>query len=117
MSATGTDIRGTWLCGDAYELAPVGELDLHDAPALEQALREAEASGARRALLDLTAVPFVDSTILGVIVGAAQRLVLVLAVEDVRVLRVFQITGLDRKLRVERSRAEAVARLAVRRAA
>ncbi|HVM17049.1 MAG TPA: STAS domain-containing protein [Gaiellaceae bacterium] len=118
MTLLASEIRGAWLCDDAFAVTAIGELDLHDAPTLERELRAAEAAGARRALVDLSAVSFADSTILGVLVGAAQRFEeLVLAVSDVRVLRVLEITGLDRKLRVERSRQEALAALSVRRAA
>jgi anti-sigma B factor antagonist len=95
------------------ELAFAGELDLHDAPEVERAFDEARSEGARRVLVDLTAVPFVDSTVLGILVASAGRFdALVLVVEDVRVLRVLQVTGLDRKLAIERSRPDALARLA-----
>ena len=116
MTVTATPIAIERLCDDACELTLAGELDLHDTPALAAAFDEVEALGARRVLVDLCAVPFVDSTILGVLVAASRRFeTLVLAVGDLRVLRVLEVTGLDRKLLVERSRSEALALLTERR--
>ncbi len=112
MAALELQISSTRLARDAFEITVSGEVDLHDAPALEAALDEAVAAGAARVLLDLTAVPFLDSVALGVLMKAHKRLeLLVLAIGDVRVLRVFEITGLDRTLNIERSRTEALARL------
>jgi len=109
MAVLGVSITTTRLRDAVFEITPAGELDLHEAPALERAFDEAARAGARRVLVDLCAVPFLDSTVLGVLVAAARRFdPLVLAVGDVRVLRVLEITGLDRKLRIERSRAEAL---------
>lgn len=118
MAALGVPIEATRLREDAWEIVLAGELDLYDAPALTRAFDEADAAGARRLLVDLSSVPFVDSTVLGVLVAASRRFeTFVLAMGDVRVLRVLQITGLDRKLVVERSRSEALAVLWERRAA
>ena len=113
MVSLEVEIGTTRLSEDAWELAVAGELDLHDAPALERAVDEAWTAGARRLLVDLSFVSFLDSTILALLLGAAKRFdTLVVAAGDVRVLRVLEITGLDRKLQVERSRGEALARLA-----
>ena len=118
MAALGVPIEATRLCEDAWEIAVAGELDLYDAPAFARAFEEADAAGARRILVELSSVPFLDSAILGVLLAASRRFeTFVLAVGDVRVLRVLQITGLDRKLVVERSRSEALALLSETRAA
>jgi anti-sigma B factor antagonist len=112
LAAVEVRIETARLCEDAREISVTGELDLHDAPALERAFDEAQAAAARRLLLDLSSAPFVDSTILGLVVAASKRFeTFVVAAGDVRVLRVLEITGLDRTLHVERSRPEALARL------
>lgn len=118
MAPLEAPIGTTRLGDDAWEIVPAGELDLHDAPALERAFEDARDAGAQRVLVDLGSVPFLDSTVMGVLVAAARRFeALVLSVGDVRVLRVLEITGLDRKLEVERSRTEALALLSARRRA
>ena len=43
-------------------------------PALKDALQDAIAAGARRIVIDMTATRFIDSTTLGVILGASKRL-------------------------------------------
>jgi anti-sigma B factor antagonist len=112
LAALELRISSARLARDAFEVTVAGEVDLHGAPALEAAFDEVVAAGAVRVLLDLTAVPFLDSLALGVLMKAHKRLeLLVLAIGDVRVLRVFEITGLDRALNMERSRTEALARL------
>lgn len=118
MATLETQIGAERLAEDVYAVTPAGELDLHDAAAFERALADVAAAGARRLLVDLGAVTFLDSTVLGVLLRAHERFeTLVLAVGDRRVLRVLEITGLDRKLRVERSRPEALALLVERRSA
>ena len=61
-------------CGpDAYVLRIEGELDLAGRPALRRALREAEQTRARRIILDLEELTFIDSSGLGVLVMASRR--------------------------------------------
>ena len=47
---------------DAVVLVLSGELDLASAPMLERELREAEATGPRRLVIDLAGLAFMDST-------------------------------------------------------
>ena len=106
---------------DAFVISVSGELDLHTVPALERELDDAHAAEARRVIVDLIGTTFIDSASLGVITRAAKRLrtergELVVVADDRRIVRVFEITGLDRIFRIERSLAEAVEQL-VRRAA
>jgi anti-sigma B factor antagonist len=77
-----------------------GDLDLFTAPRLRDALIGASELGARHVIVDLTAVTFIDSTALGVLIGAAKRLHtaggaldLVCPNQDIR--RLVQLTGLD----------------------
>jgi anti-sigma B factor antagonist len=78
-----------------------GEIDVATSPTLRAELAELLAHGAGSITLDLTAVSFIDSSGLGVLVGALKRLRdgggetfnIVAARSGVR--RVFEITGLD----------------------
>ena len=107
---------------DAYMVAARGELDVATAPALREALDTARARGARRLIADLAAVTFLDSAGLGVLVTSAKQLRMnggefVVVSDDPRIIRVFEITGLDAVVRVERSLVEAVSELVGRPAA
>jgi anti-sigma B factor antagonist len=87
-----------------------GELDLHTAPQLDEALRS---TSRPRVVLDVTDVPFLDSTALGVIVAAQKRMQaeggqLVVAAGNPTVLRVLSITGLDCSLTIRTSLSEAM---------
>jgi anti-sigma B factor antagonist len=87
-----------------------GELDLHTASQLEEALASTDCPSV---VLDLTDAPFMDSTALAVIVDAAKRMSgqdrkLRVAAGNPAVSRVLQITGLDRSLAVRSSLSEAL---------
>ena len=95
-----------------------GEIDVATAEPLRQALLAAEQEGARFVVVDLTLVDFLDSTGLGVLVGALRRLRegggdLYLAVTHPHLLKVMRVTNLDRVFRVfdtvEEARSEAMA--------
>ena len=95
-----------------------GEIDLHTAPRLDEALFGAIHEGAERVLVDLAGTTFVDSTVLGVLLRAHRRLDdsggrLVLVSNDPRILRTLELTGLDRTLAVEPTLTETVASLSV----
>ena len=94
-----------------------GELDAHDAPRLrELVLRRGRAlQGAERGevLLDLTQVTFLDSTVLGSIVGLVRRVreadgELGVVLPRGTALRIFEITGLDAILTTYPTRAAAL---------
>ena len=55
-------------------VAVAGEIDLFTAPELKAAIGEALESGRTRIVVDLTATTFLDSTALGVLIGAVKRL-------------------------------------------
>ncbi len=80
-------------------LSVEGELDLASAPKLKWALADALAGGATRVVLDLSCVTFIDSTALGVLVGAQRSLSagvrLAIACAHPDVLNIFELTGLD----------------------
>jgi anti-sigma B factor antagonist len=78
-----------------------GEIDVATAPQLRESLHEVIARGNPTLVLDLLAVTFLDSTALGVLVGALKRCrelggELSLILTDARIMKIFEITGLDR---------------------
>jgi anti-sigma B factor antagonist len=58
---------------DAVVLVLSGELDLASAPMLERELREAEAAGPARVVIDLGGLAFMDSTGLQALLRARER--------------------------------------------
>lgn len=76
-----------------------GELDLNAAPGLRQAIGAAIEAGATTVVVDLSEVTFIDSTAIGVLLAARERLRrtggdLELACTEPNVLRVLEIVGL-----------------------
>jgi anti-sigma B factor antagonist len=82
-------------------VAVAGELDLASAPNLKWTLNDSIAKGARRLVLDVSPVTFIDSTALGVLVGVQRslkvggRLAIAGADSDADVMNIFELTGLD----------------------
>lgn len=98
---------------DSVRLVMEGELDIAGAPLLKDALREVHAS-ARRVILDLRAVTFVDSLGLRALVEAqdacregGREMAVVRGPAEVE--NVFSITGMERHLCLVGHPAEAVA--------
>jgi anti-sigma B factor antagonist len=82
-----------------------GELDLHTSPSLRDALGRAIDDGAGWLALDLADVPFMDSSSLGVLVGALKRLrekggEMALVGVQGSPSKVVSLTGLDSVFRV-----------------
>lgn len=78
-----------------------GEVDVYTSPALKTALLDATSDGCRVVIVDLGMVPFIDSSGLGVLVGALRRLresegELRLVSHHETVVKILRITGLDR---------------------
>ena len=97
--------------GDDRIVAAQGELDLHTAPRLAEALAPHIDAGAA-VIADLTAVTFMDSSGVAVFVNALARArdtgaSISLVAPEPRVRRVLQITGLDGMLPVHDSLAAA----------
>jgi anti-sigma B factor antagonist len=95
-------------------LAVRGDLDVEGGPALRDALLAAmDSHPASRLVVDLDGVDFLDSAGLGVLVGGRERARsrdgdLVLVATGRSVLRVLELTGLDRAFEVHGSRADAL---------
>jgi len=95
----------------AVTIVARGELDAYGAPELSDAFSELAREG--RVVIDLSAVSFLDSTALGVVVRSVREIEE--RGDDSRVVlpkgsarRIFEITTLDRVLPVVETRAEAL---------
>jgi anti-sigma B factor antagonist len=90
-----------------------GEIDLATGPALERALFELPDDGVASVIVDLTDCSFIDSTGLHLLTRTQRRFdrsggrVAVVSANR-SVLRVFGLTGLDRRLAIYPSRAAAL---------
>ena len=95
----------TGRAGDTGWVRPIGELDLDTVPQLEERIAAVRETGARRLLLDLRGLTFMDSTGLRLVIRwdtAAQEGGFEFAIvpgADV-VQRVFRLTGMDEHLPV-----------------
>ena len=117
MSTVDFRISSAHLANDACIVSLGGEIDLYTAPKLEEALAGLTASGARRVVIDLAGAAFIDSTVLGVLLNALTRLdagggEMVLVSDDRRILKILEVTGLERRFRIEPTLTEAIASLA-----
>jgi len=102
---------------ERHVVAVAGEIDLFTAPELKQALADAVESGRSRIVVDLTQTTFLDSTALGVLIGAVKRLrsrdgILTIVNTDPNIAKTFEITGLDQIFTIRPTRDEAVEALA-----
>ena len=93
-----------------------GQVDLYSAPTLKEHTWRVIDSGARRVIVDLSRVSFMDSTGLGVLIGALKRLrtahgSLALVVTDYDIERLFELTGLDGTFQIYRTRDQAIEKL------
>jgi anti-sigma B factor antagonist len=98
---------------ERHVLAVRGEIDLFTAPELKQVLAEAIQAGRNRIIVDLTETSFLDSTALGVLIGAVKRLrsrhgALAIVNVDENIAKTFEITGLDQIFTILATREEAV---------
>ena len=84
--------------GERTVIAVGGEIDVYTAPKLRDGLVELINSGHYHLVVDLEGVDFLDSTGLGVLVGALKRVrshqgTLALVCTQERLLKIFRITG------------------------
>jgi anti-sigma B factor antagonist len=96
-----------------------GELDMHTAPELEQAVDQVNPGEGARVVLDLTECQFIDSTGIALIVQAWQRLdsngggdgQLVLCCDNTQVQRLLKITGVESSISIHPNRDSALTEL------
>lgn len=85
-----------------FEIIEVGgEIDVYTAPRLREAIVEAIDAGHLRLVVDVERVEFLDTTGLGVLVGALRKVragggSLDIVCTHPRLLKIFEITGLDK---------------------
>jgi anti-sigma B factor antagonist len=94
-------------------VAVTGEVDIYTAPRVQEVLLGSIEDGATHVVVDLSEVPFIDSTGLGVVVRAVQKLrkkhgALDIVCPNERVRRTFEVTGLTSVLGIHESREEAL---------
>lgn len=91
----------------------VGELDVYTSPQLKEEIVRLTRQGTGRLVMDLNEVEYLDSTGLGVLLGAARRASerdgsLTLVCDNSRIRRIFELTGLGKVFRICASEAEAL---------
>jgi anti-sigma B factor antagonist len=89
-----------------------GEIDVYTAPKLREKLIELVAEGSYDVVVNLEGVDFLDSTGLGVLVGALKRVKahdgsLSLVCTQDKILKIFKITGLTKVFPIHSSVEEA----------
>jgi len=92
-----------------------GEVDVYTSPELKQHLVKLAEGGVKRVIINLSKVQYLDSTGLGVLIGGLKRLRegegnLVLVGPGMRILRIFEITGLDKIFDIYPTEEEAAAK-------
>ena len=115
-----TKLEGADFGEDVAVLVAGGEIDYAASPQLRERIDERIDAGGRRLVLDLSMVSFIDSTAIGVLVGAVMRLhelgegslLVVCTDENQRVLRIFEVAGIDSLIPLHHSRAGALSALA-----
>jgi anti-sigma B factor antagonist len=83
-----------------HVVAVTGEIDLFTAPEFKQRVSAPIDAGSSNVIVDLTQTTFIDSSSLGVLIGAHRRLKLrggslVVVCDNDAIVKTFRITGLD----------------------
>jgi anti-sigma B factor antagonist len=85
---------------DTHVVSVTGEIDLFTAPEFKQRMSAPIDEGRSNLIVDLSRTTFIDSSSLGVLIGAHRRLKLrggslVVVCSDEAIAKTFKITGLD----------------------
>ena len=94
--------------GDRTVVDVTGEIDVYTAPALREELASLIDNENTDLIVDLTSVSFMDSTGLGVLVGALKKVRtlggdLRLVIDQEKILKVFRITALTQVFTIHES--------------
>lgn len=89
-----------------------GEVDVYTSPQLKQDLVAMAEKGYKQVIINLSQVEYLDSTGLGVLIGGLKRMReaggnLSLVAPGMRILRIFEITGLNKIFDIYATEAEA----------
>ena len=98
---------------DTHVIELGGEIDLYTAPEFKERMVQVIEDGKKQVIVDLSKATFIDSTTLGVLVGGVKRLrpaggTLALVCNDQNIVKIFEITGLDRVFPIYDTRDEAL---------
>ncbi len=93
-----------------------GEVDVYTSPRLKQEMVDLLNRGLVNLIVDLNGVKYLDSTGLGVLIGGLKRARerdgdLRLICDNMRILRIFEITGLTKIFDIDRDETEALSKL------
>jgi anti-sigma B factor antagonist len=105
------------LADDVGLVSVSGELDFFTAPQLEVAIQSASDGQGPRLIVDLSAISFIDSTALGILLKHVTRLAarggsLIVVSNDPRISRLLEITGLQDRIATRATLQEALDELA-----
>lgn len=100
--------------GDRTVVDVTGEIDVYTAPALREELTNLIDAEHTDLVVDLTGVSFMDSTGLGVLVGALKKVRTIggdlrLVIDSEKILKVFRITALTQVFTIHSTLDEALA--------
>ncbi len=95
----------TFSTSDGSVVRPVGEVDLSNVSRLREALNELFLHAGATVVVDLDHIGFIDSAGLGALIGARRRAYavqgsLTIVCNQPRILRLFEVTRLDRVFEV-----------------
>lgn len=101
------------MAGNILILHLEGELDTYNCGQLRSVVVEQVEQGHNQIIVDMTAVEYIDSTGLGSLVGGLKRVSerggsMRIICDNPQILKVFEITGLDRVFGIHKSEAEAL---------
>lgn len=106
MSSSGQLTVGSAREDGTVILSPRGDIDINSSPVLAGVLRTTQAEqGVSRLIIDLTGVPYMDSSGVATLVqavktGSKKQMTIVLAGPQSRVQSIFQIARLDTFFRI-----------------
>ncbi len=94
-------------------IALSGEVDVYTSPRVKQEIVDLLNAGTTKLVVDLSGVEYLDSTGLGVLIGGLKRARerdgdLKLVCDNLRILRIFEITGLTKIFDIYRNESEAL---------